>query len=159
VFGREVSLGLLEAVVGRDTGGERGLGAFVTVDGAVLRFRHELVREAAYEGLSFRRRRELHTKAARVLARTVSASPDSETVAALPYHAAGSGSAALAWRWCRRGGDDALAGGAFGDAVAHYDAALAAARVARPPARALAATWERCGDAADRAGLHERAEA
>ena len=157
VFGREVPRVLVDAVVGRDPEPGRGLGAFVTVDRDGLHFRHELVREVAYEGLSFRRRRELHAKAVRVLAHAGGDPLTGDRIAALAFHAAGSGEPALAWRWCRRGGDAALAGGAFGDALRHYDAALEAAKTASPGVRPRLDTWERCGDAADRAGRHDRA--
>ena len=41
-----------------------------------FRFRHALIRDAAYEGLSYRRRRELHGKVADVLERRKSAEPE-----------------------------------------------------------------------------------
>ena len=56
-----------------------------------FRFRHALIRDAAYEGLSFRRRRELHARVAEVLREDAGESGDVAELLSLHF--------ALAERW------------------------------------------------------------
>ena len=64
----------------------RRLGDFVTeVEPGTLRFRHALLRDAAYEGLPYRRRRELHAAAGDAIARASDA--EAEDRAAILSHA------------------------------------------------------------------------
>src|SRR5205814_3624318 len=52
------------------------VGVFLEVDGGALRFRHGLARDAAYEGLPFRRRQALHGLAGEVIERQAADRPD-----------------------------------------------------------------------------------
>jgi len=64
------------------------LGEFVGRDPDVpgaFRFRHALIRDSAYEGLSFKRRRELHARVAEVLAQR---EPDAVELLSLHFHLA-----------------------------------------------------------------------
>jgi class 3 adenylate cyclase/tetratricopeptide (TPR) repeat protein len=116
-----------------DALGERaltGVGAweavaeFVSVDGKSVAFRHDLYRVAAYDGLSYRRRRELHTRFATLLA----ARPDAtHTSALIAYHAHEAGEHAMTWRWACVAAGSAAAAGAVVEAAEHYARAIAAA--------------------------------
>ena len=79
------------------------LGEFVERDPDVpgaFRFRHALIRDAAYEGLSYRRRRELHGRVAEVIEQRHADRPE-EAAELLSLHYFNAG------RW--RGGLDVLA--------------------------------------------------
>ena len=72
VLGATVDLGLAALVLDRadlakPATWEAALGDLVIVDDQEVRFRHDLVRVAAYEGLSIRRRRAVHTHAGDVI--------------------------------------------------------------------------------------------
>ena len=103
----------------------------------VLRFRNTLVREVAYEGLPFRRRRELHRRVAEAIeANTVSLDADAATLA---LHFSAAGRHEQTWQYARLGGDRARAVGANVEAAALYELALRAAhrlRGVRPRDRA-----------------------
>jgi predicted ATPase len=75
------------------------LSAFLANDGpARLEFRHAMVRDVAYEGLSYRLRRELHLAAGQLLLDSVSG--DEESVAdMLALHFSVGGDAKAAWRF------------------------------------------------------------
>jgi tetratricopeptide (TPR) repeat protein len=92
-----------------------------------LRFRHEVVREVAYEGLPYGRRRELHRSAAQILTRAAGDSP--ETVAdLLAVHHTRARDHALAWQYGVIAGDRAREAYANPEAAANYVLALDAAR-------------------------------
>ena len=92
-----------------------------------LRFRHAVVRDVAYEGLPYGRRRELHRVAAEILTRAAGASP--ETVAdLLALHYARARDHALAWHYGVIAGDRARAAFANPEAASSYVLALDAAR-------------------------------
>ncbi|MGH9191694.1 MAG: AAA family ATPase, partial [Acidimicrobiales bacterium] len=92
-----------------------------------LRFRHEVVRDVAYEGLPYGRRRELHRSAAQILTKAAGAAP--ETVAdLLALHYARARDHALAWHYGVIAGDRAREAYANPEAAANYVLALDAAR-------------------------------
>src|SRR5262249_12882105 len=64
------------------------LSEFVTWEGAgSLRFRHDLFRAVAYEGLSFRRRREMHARIGAILEeRAGTATDDVSNLLSLHFH-------------------------------------------------------------------------
>ncbi len=141
-FGREsfvAALGLeeadAEAVLGR-------LDRFLVADGeGGIRFRHGLLRDAAYHGLSFRRRRELHRRVGETFEREAGAeASDVEALLARHFYEAG------VWEKALRYGTEA--GKSAKRVYATVDAAHALARAvdagrrwrnARPEAIALAA--------------------
>jgi class 3 adenylate cyclase/tetratricopeptide (TPR) repeat protein len=121
-----------------------------------LRFRHTLVRQVAYEGLTYRRRRELHSRAADVLRAT----GDETTRWALSWHLLQAERWPEAWTAAVEAGDRALTAYAHAEAAASYRRALdAAQRVPdlAPDARARVA--ERWGDTSELAGLYPDAAA
>ena len=92
-----------------------------------LRFRHDVVRDVAYEGLPYGRRRELHRSAAQILTRAARDSP--ETVAdLLAVHYTRARDHALAWQYGVIAGDRAREAYANPEAAANYVLALDAAR-------------------------------
>jgi class 3 adenylate cyclase/tetratricopeptide (TPR) repeat protein len=103
------------------------LDGFLVPDGhRRLRFRHPLLRQAAYAGLSYRRRRELHARAANVLEATTSAPAHRPEILALHNFVAGR--YGVAWRYARRAGQRAVARYAPAAAAEAYRWAAEAAR-------------------------------
>ncbi len=136
------------------------LDGFLLSDGeGGLAFRHGLLRDAAYHGLSFRRRRVLHRRVADSL--ELSAGADVADVAAdLTHHYYEAGAWGKALRYGLVAGSQARAVYANVDAAAVLDRAVAAAvkwRAARPETVMLAA--EALGDVRLALGEFERARA
>jgi len=81
-----------DAEVGAASEAWERLGEYVERDPHVpgaFRFRHALIRDAAYEGLSYKRRRELHARVAEVIERTQGArAEDVAEILALHFHRA-----------------------------------------------------------------------
>jgi class 3 adenylate cyclase/tetratricopeptide (TPR) repeat protein len=133
VLGREFRLPLLRAVSGLpDEELEPALQRLSSADilapqGArgdhVYAFRHSLIQDAAYEALLKRHRRELHGRAARIIAEdapeTISAQPE-----VLAQHWAGAGEAELALEAWREAGRSGIARRAFKEAQRAYEQAL-----------------------------------
>jgi tetratricopeptide (TPR) repeat protein len=92
-----------------------------------LRFRHPLLREVAYAGLPYRRRRELHGLAADVLEATASAADRRPEILALHYFVAGRYDKAMDYGW--RAGERAMARHAPAAAADAYRRAAHAARL------------------------------
>ena len=101
-------------------------GLIVATDGQ-LRFRHPLLREVAYAGLPYRRRRELHAQAAEMLETTTSAASDRPEILALHYFVAGRYDKAMEYGW--RAGERAMARYAPAGAAEAYGRAAQAARL------------------------------
>ncbi len=132
------------------------LGEFVERDPDVpgaFRFRHALIRDGAYEGLSYRRRRELHARVAAVLeVRT----PDAIELLSLHYHRADDKPAT--WRYSLAAGRSAQEKWANLEAAEFYERALAAApEVPELEQTDIAEVWEALGDVRQLAGKLESA--
>jgi predicted ATPase/class 3 adenylate cyclase len=128
-------------------------------DDGTFRFRHMLARDAAYEGLPYRRRRELHARVGETL--ETHAGPAAEEEAGLLslhfFHAHRFGEA---WRYSRAAGSRAQVIYANVDAAVFFERALAAGRHLDTVSKGdLAAVAEALGDVRDRAGDFRRAEA
>jgi class 3 adenylate cyclase/tetratricopeptide (TPR) repeat protein len=91
-----------------------------------MRFRNTLLRDAAYEGLPFRRRRVLHARVAEAIEASVAAPEDEAPTLALHYSAAGR--RAETWRYGRIAGDRARMVAANVEAAKFYELALKAGR-------------------------------
>ena len=86
----------------------RRLDEFVAPDGpGVHRFRHALMRDAAYEGLSFRRRRELHARVGDAICERTADEDEASELLSMHYFFALR--YADAWRFSRLAGDRAQA--------------------------------------------------
>ena len=118
-----------------------------------LRFRNTLVHDAAYEGLPFRRRRELHRRVGLVL----ESRPEREA-GALAAHFFHAGDRERAWRYSRLAGDHAKGIYANVDAATSYGQALDTARRFRGATGSeIAAVAESLGDVRYRLGEFEAA--
>lgn len=141
-----------------DDATQRDLGRFIDVDGTSrLRFRHAMVRDVAYQGLSYRRRRELHARAGDVIARLAGDDPDSVSES-LAFHYAQSGDHAKVWHFARIAADKASRAYANTDAAAHYQSAIEAFRHLEDldPSE-VADIWTRLGEVKDLSGQYEDA--
>ncbi len=146
VLGRDFSYALLAAVAAVDDRGaavaalselgyndpalqsalDRLVGAdLVYAEGAppeaTYRFKHALIRDAAYDSLLRSRRQALHRRAAEAL-REANAEPE-----AIAHHFTEAGLEDLAIEWWGKAGDQALRRSAFQEAIAHLGKAIAMA--------------------------------
>ncbi len=117
-----------------------------------LRFRSALIRDAAYEGLPYRRRRALHARVGETIEAHAGVSIDDEVgTLALHYHEAQRWD--KAWTYCRMAGDRALEIYANLDATRFFEKALVAGRRLRDVGPAeLARLHELSSDAEYRLG-------
>lgn len=132
------------------------LGEFVERDPDVpgaFRFRHALIRDGAYEGLSFKRRRELHARVAEVLEQR---DPDAAELLSLHFHRGDRGRET--WRYSVLAGRRAQAKWANLEAAEFYERALEVAeRVPDAGPDEIAAVWESLGDCLQLAGRFDAA--
>jgi tetratricopeptide (TPR) repeat protein len=104
-----------------------GLEGLIVATNGQLRFRHPILREVAYAGLPYRRRRELHAQAAEVLEATTSAADRRPEILALHYFVAGRYDKAMEYGW--RAGERAMARHAPAAAADAYRRAAQAAKL------------------------------
>jgi class 3 adenylate cyclase/tetratricopeptide (TPR) repeat protein len=129
VIGARFQPALVEATLDEDIGDEdvwSRLEEFLDKDDDALRFRHALVRDAAYEGLPYRRRRELHERVGETIERAAATPEDEAELLSLHFFHAHE--FAKAWRYSRVAGERAQAIYANVEAAAFFEQALAAAR-------------------------------
>jgi tetratricopeptide (TPR) repeat protein len=125
-------------------------------DGAFA-FRHDLMRATAYEGLSFRRRREIHGRLGLALEARAGERADEEA-ALLSLHFAEAGDHERAWRYSVTAGRRAQEGFANIVAAELYERALAAAdALGAVPAAETAEVAESLGDVCERFAAYSRA--
>lgn len=98
------------------------LGEFLDVDSEWVKFNSSLVHQAAYGGLPYRQRRELHGKVAESIERTQGGA------ALLSVHYSAAARWSKAWQYARRAGDLSKKIYANLEAAAFYEQALEAAR-------------------------------
>jgi len=123
-----------------------------------MHFRHALLREAAYESLPYKRRRELHSLAARAIERRATAAAENP-VDALSLHFSRAQLWEETWRYSRLAGEHAKEMFAPGEVTIHLERAIEAARyVAGVSAAEIAVLWSDLGDAHVRLGYYRRAE-
>lgn len=136
------------------------LAAFVEEDDGMVRFRHDLFRLVAYEGLPYRRRRELHGRIGDVLARTAAPDLADELAPELALHFSRAHRYDAAWQWCTRAAERARRQAALVDALELYRQALDAARhlPALDP-HAVGVIAEAMGDVGEHAGRLDDAHA
>jgi class 3 adenylate cyclase/tetratricopeptide (TPR) repeat protein len=146
-----------EAPDGADPVRWSALSEFVLEAGsATLAFRHDLVRQTAYAGLSFRRRRDIHGRVGLALERRAAERADEEA-AILSLHFLEAGDGERAWRYAVVAGDRAAAGFANVDAGELYERALAAHDLRPTDADGQARVLEALGDVRERFGAYEPA--
>ena len=137
------------------------LGEFVERDPEVagaFRFRHDLIRDAAYEGLSFKRRRHLHGRVAEVIELRQGRSDDEAELLSLHFFRAERW--VEAWRYSLEAGNRANEKYANVEAAQFFERALESAKRSRHvPPEELAPVWEELGDVHMRLGNYTRAGA
>jgi len=144
--------------IGLDDGTLQDLGRFIESDGKErLRFRHAVVHDVAYESLSYKRRKELHARAAEIIQRL--AGDDTHSVAgSLAMHFSVSGDHTKALDYSVIAGDKAKAAYANTDAVRYYGRAIDAARqTPDTSAKVRSDLWKRLGETQDLMGQYEAA--
>ena len=110
-----------------------------------FRFHHALIRDAAYEGLSYRRRRELHGRVGELLE---SGSDPEDQAELLSMHYFYAGRSDKAWHYSRVAGERSRAKYAYVEATEFFGRAVASARrLPELDARVLADVYEAMGDA------------
>ena len=115
-----------------------------------LRFRNTLIRDAAYEGLPFRRRRVLHARVADAIVATAG----EDDISALALHYSEAGHNERAWRYCLIAGDKAREIYANVEAARFYERALkAGAQIRNLTSAERAAVWVALGSVREAAGL------
>ena len=144
---------LADTDVPADDAAVAALGDFLRLEGDAAEFRHAVARDAAYAGLPYRRRRELHLRAGNTIERL--AGDDVEREAAdLSFHFATGGDHAKTWRYARLAGDSARSTYDNVDAAAHYRRALdAARRIDDANETDVLDTWTALGDVLEQAGV------
>ncbi len=135
----------------------RRLGEFVAWEGTnELRFRHDLFRTVAYEGLSFRRRREIHGRVGSALEQR--AGEDAADFAPLlSLHFLHAEHYERAWRYSATAGQLAQRRSANVDAAELFQRALVAAEHLELPAAEVAQVAEALGDVCELAARYEEA--
>jgi class 3 adenylate cyclase/tetratricopeptide (TPR) repeat protein len=156
VFGSSFSGPLLaEVLADEQTSFDVRLGEFVERDPDVpdgFRFRHALVRDVAYEGLSYKRRRDLHGRVAEAIERRHAANPG-EAAELLSLHFLRAGRWPQAWEHSLQAGRRAQEKWANVEAAEFYRRAIESARhLAGLDPGEIAAVWEALGDCLRLAG-------
>jgi class 3 adenylate cyclase/tetratricopeptide (TPR) repeat protein len=133
------------------------LGQFLEVAGhGRFRFRHALLRDSAYEGLSYRRRQLLHGRVGETL-ETSAPNPDDEAEL-LSMHYLHAGRHDKAWYYARVAGDRSRAKYAYVEAAEFYTRAIDAARRLHGVAELdFASVYENLGDSVARLGGYAQA--
>ena len=134
----------------------RYLSAFVTRDAAgTVRFTHALVRDSAYAGLSFRRRRALHATVGETLEREAADPEDQAEL--LSMHFFNSDQPQKAWRYSLVAAERARSIYANYEAAEFYQRAIESGRRIGVDPPDLARTFESLGDVRDKGGVYDQA--
>jgi tetratricopeptide (TPR) repeat protein len=163
VFDGEVIRDVLEgdpAASGDSEAWER-LAEFIERDPYVpggFRFRHALIRDASYEGLPFRRRRELHARVGEVFETRHARTPE-EVAELLSLHFSLAADAPKTWRYSLLAGERAREKFANVEAAEFYRRALQAAPELGLADGESAAAWEALADVTAPSGRLKEAQA
>ena len=123
------------------------LGEFlVEEDRGVFRFRHALMRDAAYEGLPFKRRRELHARAGELILAASEADPEA-VASLLSLHFYEAGRFEEAWRSSVAAGYEARRKLANHEAATFFRRAVSAGQRASVETEEMVAVLTELGDA------------
>ncbi|HUR49130.1 MAG TPA: adenylate/guanylate cyclase domain-containing protein [Acidimicrobiales bacterium] len=123
-----------------------------------MRFSSQVVHDVAYERLSFRKRRELHGRAAEAI--EASANAEDAPAELLSLHFLNAGRYDKCWTYSVSAGKRARQAYAGASAARLFERALMAARHIRTlDAAAIGEAWEDLADALHNLGEYERAEA
>ena len=147
VLGNEMSLALVEMVVGRTLGADE-LTTLLDADflypadsGRALRFKHGITRDAVYQHIGLRSRLALHERVlAAMQSRPVGTDRD-EGVEALAHHSQGAGHWEQAADFAERAGDKAMVAFALDRARLHYEQGMASLERLSPRTPETALRW------------------
>ncbi len=121
------------------------------------RFRQALTRDVAYEGLAFRRRRQLH-RTAGVVTEKMAAGRVDQVADLLAHHYGAAQDNEQAWHWAGLAAQRARGSYANVEAATHYEAALdAARRLPEVPDEEKVAMWTGLGDVREQLGMFNAA--
>ena len=151
-FPEDLLLQMITDVAPEKSGTEllAGLSGLIVSAGYLLRFRHPILREVAYAGLPYKRRRELHAKAAEVLEANTAVADRRPELLALHYFVARDYDKAMDYGW--RAGERAMARYAPAAAADAYRRAAQAARLSGVSPSERSFYLEALGDAEFLAG-------
>ena len=153
VLGMVFHVGLAKALFDEqddvDAGAWRRLASFLDDEGAGrYRFQHALMRDAAYEGLPYRRRKELHARVGNAI---LASTPDQAEVLSLHFFLAGDDR--LAWRHSVIAARRAESAYANLEASRFFQRAIdAGRRLSEVTERDLSSLYEALGDVRERLG-------
>ncbi|GAB3425617.1 tetratricopeptide repeat protein [Flindersiella endophytica] len=162
VLGSDFPTSLLFDLAGVDPEAGRGildrLTGVLETSNDTARFAHALLRESAYEGLSYRRRRALHGRAGDLLRSGRPQQGGGERRAALlSLHYSLAKRHQDCWEWSLIAAERATHDAAPVEAVAFLGRALESAKTAGVDGSGIARVQEQLGDAAEVAGLYDQA--
>ncbi len=129
------------------------LSAFVSRERGVVRFRQSVVRDAAYEGLPFRLRREMHGRVGEAIAKLWG----EDAAERLSLHFFHAHRHEEAWRYSRIAAARAEEIYANAEAAELYGRAVVAARAVKMVGPDVAGVYEALGDVQERLGLFDDA--
>jgi predicted ATPase/class 3 adenylate cyclase len=157
VLGYSFPRGLAAAVLtSGDLSDLAQLAEFLVDEGEIVRFQHALIRDAAYEGLRYRLRRDLHAKAADVIA--TAAEPNQQQMALLSFHYFHAGRSDQTWRTSLTAAEGARAVYANADAATFLERAVESARgLEGLSPTELARAYEALGDVRELMGTYREA--
>ena len=160
VFGTVIDRDILAVTLDDDSvrSPERwsSLDVFVTVANDVLQFRHTLHRHVAYEGMSYRRRREAHRRVGDAI-EARAGDRSEEWAELLSTHFDAAGARDRAWRYSKVAGDRSRAKSANVEAAEFYRRALDNGKTIRVPRAELVSVAEALGDVSELAGRYPEA--
>lgn len=152
------TLETLATPLGLDVSAIDRLDAFISGDGHDrFRFQSALAQESAYEGLAYRRRRELHSRAARIFEERAAAGHDA-AVELLALHHFRAEQWAEAWRWSVLAGERAAASEAAVEAMRFFEQAVSVSRHVAPPHSELRSVLRRLAMSAELASRLDTAD-
>jgi predicted ATPase len=135
----------------------RGLGRQLMATGKDrVSFRHSVVRDAAYEGLPFTRRRHLHLLAGEAIERTAGAGEERADALSLHFHRAQAWE--LAWKYALAAARRASEAHAPAEAAVHLERAVDASGHLRVQPVEVASVFESLGEARDTFGNYDQAD-
>lgn len=159
VLGTVIPKALLTVVSGGGSASQDLFGSYFEAFGTdALRFRHRLFRDVAYEGLSYRARRQLHMRAGLAI-ETGEVQVDG-TEEHLAIHFSRAGDHTRSWRYCRSASEIARVKYANVEAAAFLeDAFRSGRRLADVAPSQLAEVLESLGDVYELAARYQKADA
>lgn len=163
VLGQRFAQGLADEVIAEEVGEladdpwNRLSSFLVRGEDETLQFAHALIRDAAYAGLPFRRRRRLHARVGETIERTAPDPADQAEI--LSYHFFLSDAFEKAWHYSRLAGERARAIYANAESARFFSRALEASRKIQAAPEAVAEALCALGEVRERLGKYREASA